>query len=160
VDGLILFTPGIVAEVDVSLFAKLGIFSGAFITPTASFATPIEPQMFTTTPVWLDKIRADPLRLHCATARFFWESRDMDKYFAKNMERNRLPILVLLASDDVIIDNDGVVDALEEGRQSILDVHTYEGQTHSIQFDATARLVDDTVAWIEARMEAPVQPSP
>jgi acylglycerol lipase len=152
VDAMVLITPGIIAEVDVSFFAKMGIFFGTFFHPTAQFHTPIEPQMFTTTPIYLEDIRKDPLRLHCATARFFWGSRKLDKFLAKNIAENRLPILMFLAGQDTIIDNDGVIEFLEDGSQTILDILTYEDQTHSIQFDATPRLVADTTAWLQLRM--------
>jgi alpha-beta hydrolase superfamily lysophospholipase len=148
----VLITPGIAARVDVSFLAKLGIFLGTLFHPKASFHTPIEPEMFTTTPGTLERIRADPLRLRCATARFFWESRRLDRYLARHVEDNRSPILLFLAGDDRIIDNAGVVRLLERGAREPLDIVTYEDQTHSIQFDATERLVADTAAWLERWM--------
>ncbi|TDJ75981.1 MAG: alpha/beta fold hydrolase [Planctomycetota bacterium] len=152
VDGLILITPGIVAIVDVSFATKVGIFLGNFFNKTALFHTPIEPQMFTTTPFYLERIIADPLRLHCVTARFFWESHQLDGFLADEIERNRLPILMFLAGKDTIIDSEGNVEFLQRGSQTIFDVITYEEQTHSIQFDATDRFVADAAAWLELRI--------
>jgi alpha-beta hydrolase superfamily lysophospholipase len=65
------------------------------------------------------------------------------------MPKNRLPILLFLAGQDRIIDNAGVLRVLERGGQDVLDVVEYEDQTHSIQFDAPQRLVDDMSRWIE-----------
>ncbi len=153
-DGLVLITPGLRSIVDVNLFAKLGIFTGSAINPTSYFATPIEPQMFTTTPVVLEKIIADPLRLHYATARFFMVSRRLEDSVDDLMPTNQLPILVFLAGQDTIIDNKAVLEVLEPGAGDRLQVITYDDQTHSIQFDALDRLVEDMDRWIGRQREA------
>ena len=75
----------------------------------------------------------------------------MDGYLAKNIEANRLPILLFLADGDTIIDNEGVLALLRESPGE-LEVLTYEDQPHSIQFDATDELVADTAAWLERQM--------
>ena len=51
-----------------------------------------------------------------------------------------------------------MVALLERGGQAILDVRSYEDQTHSIQFDAPERFVADTVSWIEEREAAAASP--
>jgi len=149
VDGLILITPGLRAEVDVSLLNKLKIALLSPLNPTARVPTPIQPEMFSTTPVYLDYIRNDPLRLNSATVRFFWQSHRLDKYIDRNIAGNRLPVQLFLAGNDTIIDNDGVLKVLQQGRELGLDVLWYEDQTHSIQLDAPQRLVDDMTDWIK-----------
>ena len=47
---------------------------------TKPFKIPIEPDMFTSTPEYLELIRKDPLRLQYATARFFLESKRLEDY--------------------------------------------------------------------------------
>ena len=111
--------------------------------------------MFTTTPVYLDYIRQDPLRLTSATVRFFWQSHRLDKYIDRNIGDNRLPVQLFLADGDRIIDNDGVLKLLQQGQGPGLDVLRYEDQTHSIQLDAAQRLVDDMTNWIERRGGTP-----
>jgi acylglycerol lipase len=148
VDGLVLITPGLRAEVDVSLLNKLKIGLLSPFNPTARVATPIQPEMFTTTPVYLDYIRNDPLRLTSATVRFFWQSHRLDKYVDRNIADNRIPIQLFLAGNDTIINNDGVLRVLEHGREPGLDVIRYDDQTHSIQLDASQRLVNDMADWI------------
>lgn len=155
VDGLVLITPGLRAKVDVDPLNKLKIGLLSPFRPTALVATPIWPEMFTTTPVYLDYIRDDPLRLTSATVRFFWQSRRLDKYIDRNIAGNRLPIQLLLAGNDTIIDNDGVLDVLEQGREPGLDVLWYDDQTHSVQLDAAQRLVNDMTEWIEAHSALP-----
>lgn len=147
VDDLVLITPGIRALVDVSLVEKLGIFATSFVAPRTRFATPIEPEMFTTTPEYLAYIKADPLRLHDATARFFMTSRALDIFVEERTRENQLPVLLYLAGNDRIIDNDGVREVLDTSAAPV-EVIEYADQTHSIQFDAPERMVADMLDWL------------
>jgi len=144
---LVLITPGIRALVDVSPIEKLGIFITSFIAPHTRFATPIEPEMFTTTPEYLAYIKADPLRLQDATARFFMTSHALDGFVERRTRENQLPVLLYLAGNDRIIDNDGVVEVLRRS-PAPLEIVEYPDQTHSIQFDAPERMVDDMLDWL------------
>ncbi|MGD2074979.1 MAG: alpha/beta fold hydrolase [Gammaproteobacteria bacterium] len=151
IDGLVLITPGLRAQVDVSLLSKLKIALLSPLSPTARVPVPIRPEMFTTTPLYLDYIRDDPLRLTSATVRFFWQSRRLDKYIDHNIASNRLPVQLFLAGQDRIIDNDGVLELLSAGRTPEMEVLNYPDQTHSIQLDAPQRLVEDMTQWIGRR---------
>jgi alpha-beta hydrolase superfamily lysophospholipase len=153
-DGLILITPGLRALVDVGPLTKLWVFFANGLTPRARVAIPIEPEMFTMTPEHLAYIRNDPLRLRQATARFLFESVRLDGYIAQAVADNRHPTLLFLAGEDRIIDNAGVVALLERGDRAALDIIEYPDQTHSIQFDAPDRLVDDMASWLESRSPA------
>jgi len=148
VRGLILITPGLKSRVDVSTLDKLKIVAFTAIRPTAPIATPIEPEMFTTTPQYLDYIRSDPLRLRYASARFFFETVRLDWHNERMIADNRTPILVFFAENDRIIDNQAVRAFLDQGGPDKLDIIDYEGQTHSIQFDAVDRMVGDMHRWI------------
>ena len=137
---------------DVSLATKVRILWSSKMQPQSSIPTPIEPEMFTTTPRFLEFIHNDPLRLKHATARFLFQSHQLDGYIDRLMPNNRLPILLFLAGRDRIINNDGVKALLKRGQQSLLDVRLYKDQTHSIQFDAPERLVRDMQDWFGERM--------
>jgi alpha-beta hydrolase superfamily lysophospholipase len=129
IDGLVLITPGLRAKADVSFLNKLKIA--------------------------LDYIKDDSLRLSSATVRFFWQSHRLDKFVDRNISTNRLPIQLFLAGQDTIIDNDGVLKVLAKGQHAIPDVLGYDDQTHSIQLDASQRLVDDMSSWIKQNSKLP-----
>ena len=155
IEGLILITPGVRAATDVSFWHKLKIALLSPFNPTARVTVPIQPEMFTGTPLYLDYIRNDPLRLTSATVRFFWNSHRLDKFVDRQIAGNRLPVQLFLAGRDTIIDNEGVLQVLQQGREPGLDVLWYEDQTHSIQLDAPERLVHDMAAWINRQSTAP-----
>ena len=148
VDGLVLITPGLVSRVDLGFLSKLGVLVCTWANPKAQFTTPIEVEMFTDTEETLAKIRSDPLRLSRASARFFWETRSLDGFLDANAAANELPTLLVLADGDPIIDNDGALELLSRSGSELITL-TYEDQRHSVQFDATARLVGDMADWIE-----------
>jgi len=152
VDGLVLITPGIKALVDVSLLTKLKIVLFAQFSPQAPIASPIAPEMFTTTPRYLDYIKGDPSRLTHATARFYWQSSRLDSYLSSNIAALDRPTLLFLAGQDRIIDNAGVLGMINQGNTDKLTVIDYPDQTHSVQFDDPDRLVQDMDHWLQRQL--------
>lgn len=147
-DALVLITPGLKARVDLGLPTKLKVVLAAQFSPETPIASPIEPEMFTTTPRYLNYIVADPLRLSHATARFYWQSNRLDAWIDANIGRLDKPVLLLLAGRDRIIDNAGVLALLQRTQLPQLEVIDYPEQTHSIQFDDPVRLVHDMEHWL------------
>jgi pimeloyl-ACP methyl ester carboxylesterase len=150
-DGLVLITPGLVALVDGSLLDKVDVLLSSPTNPEKAVPIPIEEEMFTTDPHWLGLMSRDPLRLRYASARFFWESHRLDGWIESHVEENVLPMQLFLAGSDRIIHNDAVLELLRRGDAAGLEVHDYEDQTHSVQFDAPERLVADMHAWLLAQ---------
>ena len=118
--------------------------------PQAAFRTPIEPEMFTTTPVWLAFIKDDPLRLRTVTARFLLATRGLDRIIARGADDRQTRSLLIQAGQDRIVDNAGnrLLMARGPGDLAIL---TYPEETHSVQLDDVDRLVEDMSAWLEGR---------
>lgn len=149
VDALILITPGLVPEVGYGALEQVGIAAAALVRPEAAFRTPIAPEMFTTTPVWLAFIETDPLRLRQVTARFLMATRALDRRIARGAAERGTPTLLILAGRDRIVDNAGARMLLARGPGDLAIV-TYPDQTHSVQLDDVDRLVADMDAWLRA----------
>ena len=147
-DALVLITPGLRALVDVSLPTKLQVVLFSQLSPEMRIASPIAPEMFTTTPRYLEYIENDPLRLTHATARFYWQSSRLDSYIDDNIARLDKPLLLFLAGRDRIIDNAGVVGLLQQAALQEFEIIDYPDQTHSVQFDDPATLVQDMDLWL------------
>jgi alpha-beta hydrolase superfamily lysophospholipase len=148
-DALVLITPGLRALVDLSLSSKLKVVLFSQFSPESQIASPIAPEMFTTTPRYLDYLENDPLRLTHATARFYWQSNRLDKYINENINRLDKPLLLFLAGRDRIIDNAGVLELLQRTGLPQFEVIDYPEQTHSVQFDDPAMLVQDMDHWLQ-----------
>jgi pimeloyl-ACP methyl ester carboxylesterase len=146
--SLILITPGLRSRRDLSLPSKANVLLSLLVGGRSLFKVPIEPEMFTHTPRFLDFIRTDPWRLEKVTARFLLTSRVLDWMIAKRIANLRLPILLFLAGKDPIDDNRGVEDLLSavknRGR-----VRIFADAIHAIQFDQMEQMVRDIGRFIE-----------
>jgi len=147
--GLILVTPGLKALVDISLPQKLKLIASLPFGGRARIPIPIEPEMFTRTPRYLDFIRQDSWRLHDASARFFLAGIQLDKFIARGLADLDLPVLLMLAGGDRIIDNAAVSQLLQDLPAGRLATTRYEDATHSLQFDQVDRLVNDVWSMVE-----------
>jgi pimeloyl-ACP methyl ester carboxylesterase len=136
--GMILVTPGLRYRTDLSLLEKTLVCLSLLAGGHARFRIPIEPEMFTRTPRVLEFIRHDPWRLHEATARFLVASRILDLRIGRRIEELRLPILLLLAGHDPIIDNRKVLNLLA---RNDVQAQTFDDAIHAIQFDQMEPMV-------------------
>src|SRR5262249_5348353 len=122
--------------------------------PRRLFPVPLsDPQLFTTTPRWQRFIRDDPLSLRQATARFFVESVRLDAYLRFAVSRVRLPVLLLLAEHDRIIDNDRTRAFFDRVPSPDKEVHEYAGAHHTLEFEADPEpFLADLLRWLERQL--------
>jgi len=105
--SIILVTPGLFPQVDLSRAEKLAVLFWRFWEPKRLFPIPLsDPRLFTANPERVRYIETDPLALHRATARFLVGSRNLDLANAGVESRLRLPVLLFLAGQDRIVDNE------------------------------------------------------
>jgi len=147
--AVVLVTPGLVPRVGLTWTQKLHALFSLANGGRARIELPIEPEMFTRTPRYLDYIENDPDRIHLVTARFLKATHTIDRRIRAGVPRLHVPVLLLLAENDEIIDNDRTRDLLRRLPEKRLRVEFYEGATHAIQFDHTARLVHDVSSFLD-----------
>jgi pimeloyl-ACP methyl ester carboxylesterase len=145
--SLVLVTPGLKSRVDLGLVTKGALALDLLFGGHKRFSVPIEPQMFTTTPEHLAFIREDPWRLKQVSGRFLMASRALDRRIRDGIARLELPVLLLLAGHDRIVDNDGVAELLAPVRS--LRVRRFEDATHSIQFDQLPEMVTEISSFLD-----------
>jgi acylglycerol lipase len=149
VRALVLVTPGLVPRVGYSLGERLAIALSLACGGRARFHVPIEPDMFTRHPRYLDYIVNDPLRLERVTARFLFASTRLDRSIRARIHTLAVPTLLFLAGNDRIIDNERTRALLQRLPSGCLQTRTYERATHSIQFEETERLARDVHSFLE-----------
>ncbi len=105
--GLVLVAPGIRPHVDLPWRQKLLVAVCAAVRPRHTFALPLEePSLFTDNPAWQAYIRDDPYRLHRVTASFLLTSWLLDRRISAAARGSlKLPVKLILAGEDRIIDN-------------------------------------------------------
>jgi alpha-beta hydrolase superfamily lysophospholipase len=110
------------------------------------------PEQYTQNPRYVEYIREDPLRLRTATARFFWETRRLDRMRARATSALRVPLLVQMGEEDAMMD----VAAIRRWCRDVSSVdktlRIYPGAKHTLDFEPDPTTYrDDLAAWILAR---------
>jgi alpha-beta hydrolase superfamily lysophospholipase len=150
-DGLALLCPGFCPRVRPSRRERLGILWSRLVAPGRLFPVPLsDPELFTATPHWQRFIRDDPRALRRATARFFIESVRLDGYLLWARRHVRLPVLLLLAEHDRIIDNVRTRAYVGRFPSPDVEVHEYPGAHHTLEFEPDpGRFVTDLLRWLD-----------
>ncbi len=153
VDGLVLLCPGFFARVRYRLLQRLAILTSRLCRPRRLFSIPLnDPELFTTTPQWLQFLRDDPLRLHQATARLLIESVRLDSYLRFAPRYVRVPVLLMLAQRDRIIDNARTRRFVERFASTDREIIEYPDAHHTLEFEPAPLFVDDLQGWLNRHL--------
>jgi pimeloyl-ACP methyl ester carboxylesterase len=147
--GLILVTPGLRARVGLPLRSKAALALGLLLGGRNRIPVPIEPEMFTRTPRFLEFIEQDPLRLRRVTGRFLVAGLALERWIDRRIRELDAPVLLFLAGADRIVDNRRVLEVLAPLRPGQLRVQVREGASHSLQFDHLDWLVEAIAGFLE-----------
>ncbi len=150
VQSLSLVTPGIFPKVGVSksVMAKIGF--AMLYEPRKSFPIPLDdPAFFTADPTWQKYIATDPMTLRQCTANFYLASRRMDKAIAKLLQSPPVPIHLLLAADERIIENEKTAAFVRKLKWPATRITQYDDARHSLEFEGDPQIYyRDLVAFI------------
>ena len=149
IDTLILLAPAIKTKVDLSPKQKIDVLFSNIFRPRKLFDVPLDDYMFTRNPKWIEFIKTDELKLKKATARFFFETAKMNLCFNRIAPKIHVPVLVLLAGDDVIVDNKGIKRWFTRVGSRRKTIKIYEGCYHSLEFEETRNVIDYIADWIK-----------
>lgn len=151
VAGLALLGPGLFPRVRPPLRQRLAIAWARVTAPRRLFPIPLDdPELFTASPHWQRFLREDPLSLHQATARFLVESARLDGYLGWCPSSVRLPILLLLAEHDRIIDNTATRRFVDRFASTDKVVIEYPGAHHTLEFEPDPQIfIGDLQHWLE-----------
>ena len=150
VDGLILICPGVVAKVQPPFFQRLWIGRCRVRCPSRMFPIPLnDPKLFTASAQWQEFIANDPLGLREATVRVLFSSFSLDMYLRRARKYVLLPVLMLLAEFDEIIDNARVRKYFERLPSEDKKVIEYPGAHHTIEFEPEGHpWIGDVLEWL------------
>ena len=149
--GLILVTPAIKTKVDLPIGEKVDIAFSNIFRPRKLFDVPLDDCMFTRNPRYAEFIKKDDLKLKKVTARFFFETQMMNFRFNKIAPRIHIPVLVLLAGDDRVVDNKGIKKWFNKLGAMDKTIKLYEDSYHCLQFEETKNITNHIADWVKAR---------
>ena len=152
-DGVILIAPGFCPRVRPGFVERLRIIAARLISRWRTFPIPLnDPELFTANNERQQFIRDDSLMLRRATARMMFESGRLDVYLRLAARSVTVPVLLLLAGDDRIIDNAGTRQFIERFGTNDRTVIEYAGAHHTLEFEPGGPpFVDDVLKWLQSR---------
>ena len=150
VSGLALLCPGFYAKVRPAFGDRLGILWSYLTSPRRLFPVPLNnPELFTTSPEWQRFLHDDPLAVRQATARFLANSVRLDGYLRFVPRHVAVPVLLLLAGRDRIIDNERTrrfVGSFAAGDKTVIE---YPEAHHTLEFEPRPhQYLDDLITWL------------
>lgn len=153
--ALALICPGMQPRVGVSLAERLRIAFAYFTNRRKRFPIPLsDPALFTASPEGQAFIASDPLGLREATAGLLAASTFLDRMVARAPGRVTQPALLMLASEDRIVDNArtrAYFDRLASRDRTLVE---YAGAHHTLEFEPDPGLyVRDVAEWLGPRLE-------
>lgn len=151
IKGLVLLCPGFFAQVRPPLGQRLAILWSRLTAPTRAFPVPLnDPELFTSTPRWLQFLRDDPLSLRRATARLLLESVRLDFYLRSAPKFVTVPVLTLLAGKERIIHNDRTRIFVNRFASTDKTVLEYPDAHHTLEFEPDPDpILDAIIAWLD-----------
>jgi alpha-beta hydrolase superfamily lysophospholipase len=151
--GLLLLGPGLLPRVNLSLMRRVTVVAGHRVAPTARLEIPLTPELYTSTPRFVEFIRADPLRLITATLQFFWETARLDRHRRRASANLRLPLLVLQGENDAMMDVPKTRRWFAQLGTADKTYRSYPGAGHTLDFEPDpSQYVADMLAWLRARV--------
>ena len=151
VDAIAFLCPGFCPKVGLSFVETLTVASWRLIRPRRLFDVPLsEPELFTANPEFLRYLRNDAASLRQGTARFLVESRRLDAYLRWFPPRLTMPVLLMLAGQDRIIDNDATRRFIQQLTHDKLEVINYPEAHHTLEFEPEMPFVNDLLSWLGA----------
>lgn len=151
IDGLILISPSIKNKIRFSFTDMLSIL----FRPNSLLKIPIKDRMFTSNEKYLKHIKKDALRLYYIPAAHLLEIIKMDKSVKNALRNMHIPVLLMLAGIDEIIDTEGVKRWYQKLPSSDKTIKVYKDCHHILTFEENASMVlEDVADWIWARSNA------
>lgn len=149
-DGIILITPGIVPKVGMPWPLKARIAMARFIRPTKLFPIPLnDPALFTNSAEGKSFIDVDPLGLRFATARFLFNSVQLDFYIRRAFKTVKCPVLLFSAGQDRIADPEQSRSVLRR-IPGLTEIH-YPQAGHTLEFEENCPFVADMISWLKQK---------
>jgi len=159
--GLLLLGPGLFPKVDLSLGRKLAVLVNHRFNPERQIQIPLIPASYTRNGEYLEYVRRDPYRLRTASARFFWETRRLDRARTRLAATLTLPVLLQIGDADPIMDAPATCRWLQRLTTTDRTAITYQDASHTLDFEGgqTVRAYRaDLLGWLRRQIALhPVQ---
>jgi alpha-beta hydrolase superfamily lysophospholipase len=94
-----------------------------------------DPALFTQIPDWQQFIREDPLALHTVTSSLLNAGTDLDRIVTRTLHSLPAPVLLMLAGDDQIINNQKTLQLFSRLPQKQVQSRVWSDARHTLEFE-------------------------
>jgi alpha-beta hydrolase superfamily lysophospholipase len=144
IDGLALLAPGFCPLLKTASDGRLKIATASVVSSTRMFPIPLnDPKLFTDNPERQRFIAEDPLALREATARFLVESIKLDVYLKRTPRHVTVPVQLLLAGKDRIIDNARTRRFVGRFATQAIAITEFPEAHHTLEFEPQPQAIFD-----------------
>jgi alpha-beta hydrolase superfamily lysophospholipase len=152
VRSVVFSTPGIVSLRDCGFLTKIGVAAALLTGSAREFAVPLDdPALFTDDPDERNYIEGDQFGVRRVRARFLFESRRLERLAKRSFRALNVPVLLMLAGRDEIVDNAGVKKLFEKCPSADRVLKVYPEARHTLEFDSCREeYFNDLAAWFDA----------
>lgn len=154
-NGVIFIAPGFFSQVRNNASSRFLITMSRVFFPRMNFLIPLNnPELFTSNPLWIQFLKDDESSLHVATGRLLFESFRLDIYLYFTPPTVNVPVLLLLAGKDRIINNEkcrGFFDRFASTDKTVIE---YQNAHHTLEFEADPEpMIDDVIHWLQTHCQ-------
>jgi len=153
VDALALLYPGICAKVRPTRWQQF-LLRLAQVFEKGNKLVPIpldDPKLFAREPQWQQFIRDDSLRLQQATVSLLDASVQLDRLTQEAAGKISCPVLLMLAGEDRIIDNDATRQYFARLASSNRKLIEYPQAAHTLEFEPNRdQIFQDLIDWLDS----------
>ncbi|MDX2105284.1 MAG: alpha/beta fold hydrolase [Candidatus Melainabacteria bacterium] len=162
ISGLVLSSPAIFTQIDFDLKTKaeiafnhyMGDKMGGDRRTMKKWPLPLRPSMFTDNEAYLEYLEHDALRIQFVTSTFLVESHKLSGLAQNTAKRLSLPILILQAGADQIVDIKATQNFLAKTKSTEKSMRLFPDAKHVLDFDNNwfkdyAHLAGE---WVSARL--------
>jgi alpha-beta hydrolase superfamily lysophospholipase len=155
VDAFILLAPGFCPKIQPTRKERFFIALGSLFSPRRLFNIPLnDPELFTANPAAKKFLKEDPFALRNATARFLLDSVRLDFYLRMFRTKISKPILLLIAGQDKIIDNEKTIEFVKRFASGSLTVKEYPEAHHTFEFEPEPQKhIEEIEEWLQTQFK-------
>jgi alpha-beta hydrolase superfamily lysophospholipase len=153
--GLLLHGPGLFPTVDLNPLRKLTVLACYRLDPERQLQIPLTPASYTRQPEYRAYIEGDPYRLLTASARFYWQTRALDRARNRLVAGLTLPILLQIGEDDPIMNVAASCRWLQSLGAPDRTAITYRNASHTLDFEAEPTVRSyraDLLGWLRRQI--------
>ncbi len=153
INGLILLSPASKIKIHIPFRKKFDAVVSLIFDKFKQYEVPFTKEMITRDYKWQKKLQKDSLDVKTVTAKFYFELDKAMKELKNILPKINLPVYILQAGDDLLIDKEGTKELFNLLNSSSKSFEILENFYHALSIDRDREFVYSLIyRWIDYRL--------